>query len=198
MNSTPRMYKNVLFSTTSSSTTSLDDIVQRGSTPALVVTVEPLIKDEDVADIKRFMALADDDIDDMVIRDTPPNYLVYYPPLTPPRSSNSPTPPPPSHSSPCTPQGSPPQSDPAKKGESNQIVLINKCKWWELIVTLSLIMIKSTLKRGRIPFFCGGGGGGGGAHDDKVESSSAYEDPSTPPLSKKIKLFFYLNVLAAV
>lgn len=46
MNSPSRMKKHIRFSSTSSSTPSTCDAAQRGSTPPLVVTVEPLIQDE--------------------------------------------------------------------------------------------------------------------------------------------------------
>ncbi|CAI9276314.1 unnamed protein product [Lactuca saligna] len=38
----------------------------------------------------------------------------------------------------------------------------------------------------------------GGVDDAKAESCSTASDPSTPPLSKKRKLIFYLNVLVKV
>lgn len=52
--------------------------------------------EKDVADLKHFMILGDDDADDMVIEDTPLNSPDDNPPPPIPPSSNLPPPPPPS------------------------------------------------------------------------------------------------------
>lgn len=63
--------------------------------------------EKDVADLKHFMILGDDDADDMVIEDTPLNSPDDNPPPPIPPSSNLPPPPPPSSNlSPLLPQPS--------------------------------------------------------------------------------------------
>ncbi|CAI9269137.1 unnamed protein product [Lactuca saligna] len=99
MNSPPRTNKHIRFLSTSSSNFSSDDAVQ-----------------QDVANIKRFVAFGDDDSDEMVIGDTPRKSLCDYPPPCPPPSSNLPPHPPPSHSPHRTPYGSPPHFDASKRG----------------------------------------------------------------------------------
>ncbi|CAI9293937.1 unnamed protein product [Lactuca saligna] len=73
--------------------------------------------------MKRFMALGDDDSDDLITDVTPPNSLDDNPPPLPRPSnlypSSSSSLPPPSTILPLL-SGSPPQSDAAKKGENNQ------------------------------------------------------------------------------
>ncbi|CAI9287949.1 unnamed protein product [Lactuca saligna] len=71
--------------------------------------------EQDVVDIKRFMALGGDD-DDMIISDTPPNSPNDNP-LPPPRPLSPSHPP---RRTPLPTPNSPPQYDAAKKGENNQ------------------------------------------------------------------------------
>lgn len=70
--------------------------------------------------MKSFMALVDEDVDDIVVNDSTPNSTCDNPLPPPPPSSN---PPPPSNSRPQTPSppsGSPSQFDATKNVENNQ------------------------------------------------------------------------------
>ncbi|CAI9261562.1 unnamed protein product [Lactuca saligna] len=78
--------------------------------------------EKDVAEIKHFITLGDDD-DYMFTEDTPPNSPGDNPSPPPPSSNPHPPPPPPFHPPPHTPfpsSGSPTQTNDAKKGENSQ------------------------------------------------------------------------------
>ncbi|CAI9275847.1 unnamed protein product [Lactuca saligna] len=115
------MNKHIRFSTTSLSSSSVDDSVKRGSTPPFMETVEPMIQEEIPP---KPTSPPPPQAKTVPSRPTPINTFAFHqgdnhnPPPCP--STNLP---PPFHSPPCIclpPSNSPPQSDAAKKEENNQ------------------------------------------------------------------------------